>query len=243
MALSNFNRTKQAGDLVNEVGVEVGLPRISDPFVSTDPQYLRMIALLNIAGNNLIDLYSWSRFSKTFTFPTVAGQSEYLLPNDFLDITPSTMWQPDVNLTPAYGSVTPQTWQMLLSVPLVGTLQIVYRERSGKLVLLPTPESEIDISVEYQSRAWVNGVGDILKDHVVQYADVVLHDPALISRYLKMKFLEAVGFDTQKATDDFNLILDARSSKDQSRPILNMAGPFQSARLLDVRNLPETGYG
>jgi hypothetical protein len=244
MALSNLNRTKQAGDLINEVGVEVGLPKISDPFVSTDPQYQRLITLLNIAGNNLIDLYPWSRFTRILTIPLLSGQGSYDLPNDFLDIIPGTMWQPNVNLTPAYGSVTPQTWQMLLSIPLVGTLQIIYRERSGKLDVLPVPTSNgITVTVEYQSRAWVEVSGQATRDNVTQYSDVVLHDPALISRYLKMKFLEAVGFDTQKATDDFNLILDARTSKDQSRPILSMSGPYNSTRLLDVRNLPETGYG
>lgn len=244
MALSNFNRTKQAGDLIIEVGIEVGLPKVSDPFVSTDPQYQRLITLLNISGNNLIDLYQWSRFTKILSIPLQAGVGSYELPLDFLDIVPGTMWQPDVNLSPAYGSVTPQTWQMLLSIPLVGTLQIIYRERSGKLDVLPVPtSSDITVTIEYQSRAWVAVGGIASRDNVTQYSDVVLHDPALISRYLKMKFLEAVGFDTQKATDDFNLILDARSSKDQSRPILSMSGPYQSARLLDVRNLPETGYG
>jgi hypothetical protein len=245
MPLSNFNRTKQAGDIVNEVGVEVGLPRITDPFTSTDPQYLRLITLLNISGNNLIDMYPWTRFNLAYTLSTQVDVSGYPLPEDFNCMIPQTLWQPNMTFQPGYGSISPQMWTYLSAVPLVGTINVVFRERLGGISIIPTPQSVFNITFEYQSRGWCNDtVSQVYRDNVTKYSDVVLLDPALISRYLKMKFLEAVGFDTQKATDDFNLVLESRSSKSAAPPIMSMSGTGgMQQRLINVLNIPETGFG
>jgi hypothetical protein len=242
MALSSVNRTKQAGDIIIEVGVEVGLPRVTDPFVSNDPQYQRMISMLNIAGNALIEFHPWTRLQVNGTIVTIPGESIYPLPDDFSSITDSTVWKKGT-LQPGVGSVSPQWWAYFTNVPLVGTISVVYRERRGSFEVIPTPDSEFFITYEYISRAWVLTGSATRRDNVTQYSDVVLHDPLLISRYLKLRFLEALGFDSQTAKDEFNFVLESISSKDKSAPILTSAVSTGIGRLIDINNLPETGYG
>lgn len=244
MTLASFNRYKTAGDIISEVGIEVGLPKVTDPFTSNDPQYQRMITILNIAGNNILSMYPWAQVSTPYSFNTIPGQGGYPLPEDFNYMIPQTLWQPNMTFIPGYGSVSAQMWTYLQAVPLVGTINVIFRERLGGLSIIPTPQSIFPVSFEYISRGWCNDPAtQAYRDNVTKASDLIFLDPQLTSRYLKMKFLEAVGFDTQKATDDFNLMLDARTSQQQATPILNMGTGAGQQRLLSILNLPDTGLG
>lgn len=244
MALSSFNRIKQAGDLLTEIGVEVGLPKVQDPFNSNDPQYQRLVNLLNVGGNELLELYPWTKLINTFSFNTVANQTDYPLPTDWDAMIDQTLWRQG-GLVPGYPA-SAQVWQMFSNILAGVTLTVLFREQDGLLRIWPSVGGDVPVNMEYRSRGWVR-VGDAttgsFKDNVALYTDWVLHDPLLIGRYLKMKFLEALGFDTQAAKDDFNLVLEARSSKDNSAPILSAAGGMGGFRLLTGYNAPETGFG
>jgi hypothetical protein len=246
MALANFNRTMNAGDLLTQVAVEVGLPKVNDPFTTSDPQYQRMIQILNIAGNALLKLAPWSRFQNVKQINVTPGQSSYPLPEDFDSMIDETMWQPGTSFITGFGSTSPQLWEYFLNVPVVGTLTIIYRERFGGIQVLPVPQSAFSFTFEYVSRGWVTDANQsgTYRDNVAQASDIVLFDPLLIGRYLKMRFLEALGFDTQGAKDDFNLVFDSLASQDTSKMTLSAAtGPSNGFNLLGVQNIPETGFG
>lgn len=247
MALTNFNKAMTAGDLVSLIGVEIGLPKVQDPFTSADPQYQRMINILNVAGNTLLKLYPWIKFQNLMSITTAPGQGTYALPTDFDSMIDETMWQANTSFITGFGSVGPQMWEYFLNVPVVGTLTIIYRERSGVLQILPIPTASFAFTFEYVSRGWVQqgaAPNQVYRDNVVNASDLVLFDSTLIGRYLKLRFLEALGFDTQGAKDDFNLMLDAVSSQDKSAQTISAArGLGTQFRLIDSFNAPETGYG
>jgi hypothetical protein len=232
-----------AGDIVTNVGIEVGLPKVSDPFISTDPQYIRMIVLLNTAGNELLDMYPWCRLQNRFSFTTIGGQLDYPLPLDYNAMLDQTMWKKG-GLYPGFP-ISIQSWQYLANVQAAITIQVIFMERDGLVSVAPGTQADLAINFMYESRGWVYTGDQAYADNCKTSADVVLHDPTLITRYLKMKFLEAVGFDTQKATDDFNLVLENRQSKDRSAPILNTGRPgaIGPYRLIDGFNAPQTGFG
>jgi hypothetical protein len=245
MALQNFNRYKQAVDIINQVGVEVGLPAVTDPFTSSDPQYKRLINLLNICGNELIDLYPWSRIINEFKLTVVPGQVEYDLPLDWNCMIDQTMWRKG-GLYPGFPA-SDQTWQYLANSQTGLVISVLFQENQGKLFIYPGVADGTQINMRYQSRGWAySGTppAEVYRDNVTAGTNVIVLDPTLISRYLKMKFLESVGFDTQKATDDFHLFLESRSSKDRSAPILNVArGGAVNFRYMDQNNVPLTGFG
>jgi hypothetical protein len=244
MSLANFNRIMQATDIVSAVGVEIGLPKVSDPFTINDPQYQRMINLLNIAGNALGEFYPWTRLINKFSLTTIANQTEYDLPLDWDAMIDQTLWRQG-GLYPGYPS-SPQVWQYFSNIFSGVTLTVLFREQDGKLLIWPSVGAGIPINMEYRSRGWVRvGTGSNVtyKDNVTIGTDYVMHDPLLISRFLKLKFLEALGFDTQSAKDEFNVVLEARSAKDQSAPVLAASSGTVGFRLIDCNNAPETGFG
>jgi hypothetical protein len=154
------------------------------------------------------------------------------------------MWRQG-GLYPGYPAST-QTWQYL-SNNLVGvTFTVLFREEDGLLRIWPSVGGDISINMVYRSRGWVRvgfDIDQVFKDNVALASDWIMHDPLLIGRYLKLKFLESLGFDTQSAKDNFNIVLEARSAKDNSAPVLSAAIHGPSFRLLDNANAPETGYG
>ena len=61
---------------------------------------------------------------------------------------------------------------------------------------------------------------------------------------LKMKFLEAKGFDSTKASDSFWAAFQANTGKDNSAPILTAGGFRGMVPYLDAyRNIGDSGYG
>lgn len=255
MTLAALNRTMQAGEILLSVGSETGLTRVTDPFASTDPLYARLITMLNTAGNELLDLYPWTRLQSRFEFVTIedpaspgATQLDYPLPADWNCMIDQTMWKKG-GLYPGFP-ITPQSWQYLANVKAAITIQVIFRERLGIISVAPGTPIGLDVNMEYESRGWVQPAvssyaTSAFADRCKQFSDVVLHDPTLMTRYLKMKFLESLGFDTQKATDDFNFMLESRQGKDKSSPILNVGRPgaIGPYRLIDGYNAPQTGFG
>lgn len=244
MSLGSLNRTKTAGDTIVDVGVEIGLPKVSDPFISGDSKWQQMVTIANSCGNKLIDLYSWSRLHRRHAFVTVAGQENYDLPADWNAMIDQTMWKSSGLVIGQ--PISPQEWQYFSNNSYLPVLRVLFRERGGYLSVPPGTPGSVSVNFEYESRGWVSrqAYPNDLFDNVTSFTDIILLDPTLFGTYLKMKFLEAIGFDSQKAADDFNLMLEARTSKDKSAPILNAGRTNRfGARLIDVVNIPETGYG
>jgi hypothetical protein len=115
------------------------------------------------------------------------------------------------------------------------------------LALWPQPPPlGIPIRYEYVSRAWVlaGDEADTYRDTSQIPSDVILYEPILIVKKLKLAWLNAKGFDSSKAEDEYQLALEAWKGKDKSAPILDLRGPRPYYRFLDsVVNIPETGYG
>jgi hypothetical protein len=74
-------------------------------------------------------------------------------------------------------------------------------------------------------------------------SDIPLFDKTLITRYTKVKILEAKGFDSTKAQDDFNQTFSFITGLDKGAEILNMGRNRGFPYLNAWRNLPDTGYG
>ena len=104
----------------------------------------------------------------------------------------------------------------------------------------------MDINFEYQSTNWVSDgqPTPALSDTVTSGSEVVLFDRTLITRYLKLKWLQAKGFDTSKPQDDFNLVFGSITSKDKGNAILSAGRGSRGHPYLDTyRNTPDTGFG
>ena len=235
-----------AGDIINRVAVEVGLAKVVDPYSSVDANFIQLRELLNIAGDELLYMAAWAACSCTAVIDTTADNSGvYALPDDFQRITNQTAWELS-NRVPI-RSISAQQWAALEGRNLASdTLYARFRIQQGNFTILPQPApSGLLISYEYHSINWVvDGSDGTLKSEATQYADKPFFPRLVISRYLKLKWLQAKGLDANTAQDDFNQIFDNVTSTDKGAPVLNAGHVAGGVHLLNAwDNIGDSGFG
>ena len=241
--------TSTANDILNRVAAEVGIDQVADPYASSNQAFRQMKALLNIAGEELNRLYPWEEMNGEHQITTLDTDSgDYPLPADFLYMLNQTGWERSENV-PLTGPLSGQAWQYLLGRDLVSTtIYASFRIKQGEFSIFPQPPPNgLDIHFEYQSRNWVSDSTTGFatnKDRVTVGADIPMFDRTLLSRYLKVKFLEAKGFDSSKAQADLNQIFQLTNSQDKGAGVLSAGGGYRGFPYLDgYHNTPDTGYG
>jgi hypothetical protein len=80
-------------------------------------------------------------------------------------------------------------------------------------------------------------------DSINNKGDVLWFDRPLLVAGLKLAFRKAKGLDTSAELDDYSSALDKASGQDGAAPVLSLNGSGPAVRLLDERNIPETGFG
>ena len=90
----------------------------------------------------------------------------------------------------------------------------------------------------------VNGTAGLYNDKVTTPSDVVLYEAFLFERLLKVRFLEARGFDSSAAAAQYVKVMESWTGKDKGAPILNAGRSRGGVPYLDgFRNTPDTGFG
>jgi len=235
-----------ATDILNRVAVEVGLDAVVDPYSSQDQNFIQLRTLLNIAGEELAQAYAWGDLVKEHQVITDGVQSDFPLPDDFYYMIDQTGWERSQNV-PLFGPLSPQDWQYLKGRNLVSsTIYASFRLNEGVFRIFPQPApANLDIYYEYMSKNWVSNGQPTpqFKDSVDTGSDVPLYDKTLISRFLKVKWLDAKGLDSTKAQQDFNQSFSFITGFDKGAEILSIGGRSGYPYLNMYRNVPDTGYG
>lgn len=247
-----------ANDILNRVAAEVGLTPVADPWGSSKQEFEQMRYLLNIAGEELCQLYPWEILVRSHQIVTQPGDTgNYELPSDFLYMINQTGWERQENV-PLFGPLSAQDWTYLLGRDLVSqTIYASFRIATGVFRVFPQPPPEnLDINFEYICRNWVidssvssgasaKAVDDLsLSDRVKTGSDTPLFDRTMLSRYLKVKFLEAKSLDTTKAQADLDQSFGMLTSHDKGAEILRAGFNRRGFPYLGTyTNTPDSGYG
>lgn len=238
-------RWETAGNIINDVAVEVGLTAVADPFANTDAAFVQLCRMLTTAGRELIGVHQWQKFMGFYSFVTTSLDTGiYELPSDYLYMIDQTGWTP-TNRLPMGGPLSPQDWAFIVGSDWDQyTIYVSFREADGELWIQPNnpvPDA-ITISFWYIKNTWAETALDVAIDRVTASDDTVFFPPVLIEKLLKLRFLEAKGFDTTAALGQYNTALATWIPKDKSAPVLSMSNrrlfPY-----LDWRNIPETNFG
>ena len=241
-------RFETANALINRAAVEVGLNADTDPVGSPDETYIQMQALLDSLGQELVNLYDWPILVRTLTIDTSVDDSGvYDLPADYDHMINQTAWDMN-NTVPVSGPLSPQQWQYLEGTNLVSqTLYASLRQFDNKLEVYPQPAPPTIITLEYISRNWVMEQAQrqlgANRDNVSTGSDLIMFDPLLVVKMLKLKYLQAKGLPAQDAAMEFDTMLQSRMSKAQGAPMLNAGRSMRGYHYLNGCNAPDTGYG
>lgn len=243
-------RYKSATDIINQVAVETGLRKSTDPFADSDTAYAQMISLLNSAGMELLEESEWGNMRRQEEFVTDVGTNPdgiYDLPDDYNYMINQTGWE-RTQRVPLFGPTSPQMWAYLLGRNLVtSTIYAQFRLTENKLYLFPQPPPDgLRIAYEYISDGWVNVNGESgqYSNQVENSGDIVLYPYLLVQRLLKTRFLQARGFDTTVALNEYLASLESWKAKDKGAPVLNAGNGGYGFPYIDpYRSTPDTGYG
>lgn len=238
-----------AAQIINDVAVECGISAASNPFTSTDAAFVQLRTLLTSVGRELLGLHQWQKFIKVHSFNTSSpdtDQNKFNLPADFGYMFDQTYWTPTTRF-PLGGPLSPQDWAYLVNTNLGPTIMYIsFKVADNQIVVLPDPPpANYDINFQYASRYWAAAAASptvASMDRVVAADDVVLYEPILMVKFLKLRFLESKGFDTTAALGQFNSVFMQWTGRNVTMPVLTLARnrvfPY-----LGYRNIPETNYG
>jgi|TARA_R110000822_G_scaffold71500_5_gene172340 hypothetical protein len=245
-----INRLSTVNDIINQVAVEVGLNPASNVFASPDTAFEQLRYLLQSSLKELLELFPWQILTRSFSYTTVQGEvGKISLPSDFAYMIPQTGWDQNNNV-PLVGPLSPQDWTYLRGRDLVGsTIYASFRLNENQLWIFPQNPmpADLQITFEYISLNLVQKAGVLpieYTDQIEEAADIPLFPPHLIQRLLKAKYLEAKGFDSQKAQDAFWQSFNSWSGRDNSAPILNAGRAWRGYNYLNgFYNTPDSGFG
>jgi len=246
-------RFDTAADIINQAASECGLTAVTDPFASADPAFIQLRNILTSAGQEMVGAHEWQKLIKeheivfgTTVPPDPAFPNRFDLPDDFAWIIDQTGWTPTnagMGL-PLGGPLTPQDWTYLVATNLANsTIYVSIRQAQGQLWVLPDPPPDgTEVTFEYVNRNWVETAAGVFQDNVSASDDIVLFEPILIKKFLKLRYREAKGFDTSAALTQFANAFMQWTGKDVTAPVLSMARnrvfPY-----LSWRNVPQTNFG
>lgn len=244
-------RYKSVNEILRQAATEVGLLPINQPVASTEEAYIQMVGLLNSAGQELVELHPWEQLTRAFEIKTnnvnASPDGIFDLPSDFNYMIDQTGWD-RLNDVQVGGPLSAQDWTYLQGRDLVSqTIYVSFRQWEGKLRLFPYPPPEdLFISFEYSSRNWLrDAAGDEPnRDTIGEGSDIVLLHPLLTVKFVKLKFLQAKGFDASGAGLEFDTLLGSIIGKNTGAPVLSAGGNGRGYPFLDAwYNVGDTNYG
>ena len=237
-----------AGSIVSDAAVELGLvsAAVADPYASSDANMVQLCALLKSIGREIAGVRDWTVQQLEYSFNTVAGTKLYNLPADFRRKIDQSGWN-RTSRFPLGGPLSPQEYQYLQAIPAAQTITVLFRPRNGQIELYPVPQSVLSIAFEYLTSFWVAVTGSTTptKDGPTLSSDVVLFDPLLMVRALKLAWKREKGFESMAAQQDYDAAYTKACDDDAEAPKLRLDGKGGVGfRLIDpFGNIPESGFG
>jgi hypothetical protein len=244
-------RYKSVNDIIKQVAVEVGLLPINNPVASTEEAYVQLVGLLNAAGQELVELHPWQMLTRTYTIQTDSSTRNndgiYDLPSDFNYMIDQTGWD-RLNDVAVGGPLSAQDWTYLEGRDLVSsTIYASFRQWEGKIHIFPQPPPEdLHITFEYSSRNWLKDASgdEPNRDEIGEGSDIILLHPLMVTKFCKVKFLQAKGFDATAAAMEFDTVFQGQIGKDTGAPILSASGNGRGYPFLNAwYNVGDTGFG
>lgn len=136
------------------------LPAPSTVIGNTEQNVILMLAMLELAGKEIRDQFSWPELHKEYTFTLATDTGSYALPSDFNSVLFETHWNRDQSW-PLIGPLSPQQWQTIKS----GITSTVPRARfrvkgytSAQFFIDPVPgsgENGQTLVYEYTTKTWL----------------------------------------------------------------------------------------
>ena len=99
------------------------------------------------------------------------------------------------------------------------------------------------LAMEYVSNSWLKSAtaANTFFDMARDDTDILLLDPWIVTKFLKLKYWEAKGLDTGAYAKDFVSTFENRIGKNKGAPVLTLA-PRSRTMLIGINNIPDGSW-
>lgn len=210
---------------------------------STDSEVQLIRSLVIAACDELTQDYDWEQLITIGSFNTVAGQSAYPLPSDFVRLLDNTLWNATQHLI-IFGPQSPERWARLTRGVVNSGPRYQFRLQGNNFNFVPVPGDANNIQYDYVTSAYVIDAGTgAQKRDFESDADRTIFSDRLLIDCVKLKYMETNGFDTTAVYQDFMRSLTSSRSGNTNGGTLSLLGSRGTERLIDTQNLPDGSYG
>lgn len=214
--------------IVQEACKDVGQPRPSIVASSTTETPLRMLRLLNKAGQALIKDHDWGALMDVETFtPTATQVQSSHPPSDYDRMTSQTnMW--DIgNKRPLVGPLPPSKWLRLV-VDAQQSIDKYWTLIGGKVNILPVPATTDSFVYSYQSKNWVFASdGTTGKAEFTADDDTARLPDELLILELVWRWKQSIGVDYGEDMATAGRLKETLIAADRGPRILELSTPFR----------------
>jgi len=231
-------------NILRQTTGELGLDPIASIATATDRSATQLVALLNSAGNDLLLYYPWQQFAKQWEFNTgaVDPTGGYIdLPDDWSYFRDQTQWD-RTDHWPLLGPKSPQEWAWLKGSLVAALPRQRYRVMDNRFYLWPVPVAPyVDMAMEYVSENWIEYDDGTFGNMILTDGDIVMFNPWLMVKFLKLKFYELKGFPTGGVSGDFLRTFNSLTGKDVGGQILSLS-PRYTNQYLGPWSVPDGSW-
>lgn len=212
--------------MVQDAQNRLGLNQSSTVAGNNDQTTVQLLSLLNLAGKELADVYTWQSLIDEATWTTTAtesqGDMETLAPG-FKFIVNQTIWNRSLR-RPVFGALSAQEWQLLKASAVTGPYS-QYRIRNDELLFIPVPAAGETCAFEYVTRYWATDTTGVTgKSAFTVDTDIAKLDEDLLTLSLVWRFKQAQGLDFSVELAMYENSLQDSIARDGGKPELNMDG-------------------
>ena len=215
--------------IVQEACKDVGQPRPSIVASSTTETPLRMMRLLNKAGQELIKAHDWNALTDVETFtPTATQVQASHPPSDYDRMTSQTNMWDITNKRPLVGPLATSKWLRLV-VDAQQNIDKYWTLIGGKVNILPVPATTDSFVYSYQSKNWVYASdGTTGKAEFSADDDTSRLPDELLILELIWRWKQSIGVDYGEDMSSAGRLKEEMIAADRGPRILSLSQPFRN---------------
>lgn len=218
--------------IVQEACRDVGEPRPSVVASSPTETPLRMLALLNEAGQQLIKDHDWNVLKTIRTFTPVAAEAQTEPPADYDRLTPNTTIWDITNKRPLIGALSTDKW-LQLYVNTISSLDKYWTFVGGVFHILPTPSASDSFVYSYQSKNWVMNSTPVAVSEFSADDDTPRLPDELLKLELIWRWKQKLGLDYAEEMANCGRLKETLISADRGTRITSLSSPWSNRDLPD----------
>lgn len=227
--------------IVADASAQVGLIPPTVVVGNNTPEVVKMLALANRVGRDLVARGNWGALRTQYPFDATPGEEQLsAFPSDFLRMLPETFWD-RTNRQLIAGPIPAAQWQGQVATN--DQAARWFALRGGKMYIYPGCVGGEDLYYEYMSGAFCRSAGGTAQTAWAADTDVERLNADLFVFGIMALYLRGEGLPWEMAAMDYEAKVAQELTNDQPRATVLVAGDIFGGNLRHWDGTPASAPG